>query len=65
MGVVLTKVISIHFSHFPTVEHVSKGLVSIKKVPVEKESSHSKLFGLRGSVLLAEREFFLPQNDFP
>ena len=44
-GSVSTKVISVHFSRLPTVEHVSKGLISIKKGPVKKESSHSKYFG--------------------
>ena len=41
--VVSTVVSGILFACFPTVEY-SKGLVSIKKIPVEKESSHSKLF---------------------
>ena len=36
---------NLSFSRFLTVEHVSKGLVSIEKVPVEKESSNSKFFG--------------------
>ena len=55
--VVSTKVISFHFSHFPTIKHVSKGLVSIKKVPVEKESSHSK-FSLISEIKCSHKESY-------
>ena len=47
LSVVVSTVVSqVLFGPFRTVEHIpTKSSLSIKKVPVEKESSHSKFFG--------------------